>query len=133
MSAQAQEPGSDKEVLRVALNKKAAQDYAAMVEKIKAANPCVKIHPSQFASFIISDFFATYFEKDIGILVAEFFDSQSYYEAEAQRAKASGNFEAIMDTALAKVKRIKSKTRRKTVRKGKQKHFTSVNTTNEKV
>jgi hypothetical protein len=69
---------AEKEVLRIALDNKAARDYAAMADRIKAANPCVKLHPSSFVSFLVSDFFETYFEKDMGILVAEFFDSERY-------------------------------------------------------
>lgn len=111
--------GKEKEVLRVALDQEAARAYFQMAEKLKATNAHVKVQPSQFVSYLVADFFETYFEKDIDVLVAEFFDSQSFYKSETQHAKREGSFEVAMDKALTAAKRIKSKRRRKPLRNGK--------------
>jgi hypothetical protein len=107
------QPGTEKEVLRIALDKRAAQDFAQMSNRLKAESPHIRVQPSAFVSFLVSDFFATYFEKDLGILVAEFFDSKSYYEAQLQQAKAQGDFESVMSATLRAIKKIKAGARRK--------------------
>lgn len=107
------QPGAEKEALRIALDKKAAQDFAQMANRLKAENPHIRVHPSAFVSFLVSDFFATYFEKDLGILLAEFFDSKSYYAAQLQQAKAQGDFESVMSSTLQAIKKIKAGARRK--------------------
>lgn len=104
--------GNEKEILRIALDKKATQDFAMMVHRLKAENSYVKVHPSAFVSFLVSDFYSTYFEKDLGTLVAEFFDSKSYHEAQLQRAKSQGEFEKVMSESLEAIRKIKAKTRR---------------------
>lgn len=123
----------EKEVLRVALDNQAARDYAAMVERIKAANPCVKIHPSSFVSFLVSDFFETYFEKDMGILVAEFFDSERYCDAQREKAKGKPNYEEAIEVAAREAKRIKARRRRKVVRRKRQKPEAQSVSANENV
>lgn len=115
------QPGADKEVLRVALDRQAAQDFAQMANRLKAQNPHVRVQPSAFVSFLVSDFFATYFEKDLGILVAEFFDSKSYHEAQLQQAKAQGDFERVMSESLVTIRKIKARSRRKSGQKRKAK------------
>ena len=112
---------TEKEVLRVALDKQAAQDFAQMANRLKALNPHVRVQPSAFVSFLVSDFFATYFEKDLGILVAEFFDSKSYHEAQLQQAKAQGDFEKVMSESLVAIRKIKARARRKSGQKRKAK------------
>ncbi len=106
-------PKSDKEILRVALDKRATDAYRSMVERLKGASPFVKFHPSDFASFIMADFFETYFEKDIDVLMAEFFDSHGFLAAETLTSKDSEKFEESMRVALAKAEKIKSKRRNK--------------------
>lgn len=115
------QPGADKEVLRVALDKQAALAFAQMANRLKAQNPHVRVQPSAFVSFLVSDFFATYFEKDLGILVAEFFDSKSYHEAQLQQAKAQGDFERVMSESLVTIRKIKARARRKSGQKWKAK------------
>lgn len=107
------QPGAEKEVLRVALDKQAAQDFAQMANRLKAENPHVRVQPSAFVSFLVSDFYATYFERDLGVLVAEFFDSKSYHEARLQQAKTQGDFENVMTESLVTIRKIKAKARRK--------------------
>ncbi len=119
MTTESIKQGAEKEVLRIALDKKATQDFAQMVNRLKAENPHVRVQPSAFVSFLVSDFFATYFEKDLGILVAEFFDSKSYYEAQLQQAKAHGDFESVMSATLGAIKKIKAVARSKRVAKRK--------------
>ncbi len=104
---------SIKETLRVALDADAARAFMEMSERLKAANAFVKIQPSQFVSFLVSDFLHSYFEKDLDVLVAEFFDSQSFYENATQKSRGDKNFEDVMDAALTAVKKIKSKRRRR--------------------
>ncbi|MBX2994087.1 MAG: hypothetical protein KF681_04680 [Bdellovibrionaceae bacterium] len=115
------QPGADREVLRVALDRQAAQDFAQMANRLKAQNPHVRVQPSAFVSFLVSDFFATYFEKDFGILVAEFFDAKSYHEAQLQQAKAQGDFERVMAESLVTIRKIKARSRRKSGQKRKAK------------
>jgi hypothetical protein len=112
--------GNEKEVLRVALDKNGASAYARMADRLKAENAHVRVYPSALVSFLVADYFATYFEKDLPLLVAQFFDSQSYYEAQLQRAKAEGDFERVMSEALMTINRIKSGTRRKASGRKKQ-------------
>lgn len=119
------QPGMEKEVLRVALDKQAAQDFAQMANRLKAENPHVRVQPSAFVSFLVSDFFATYFEKDLGILVAEFFDSKSYHETQLQQAKAQGDFEKVMSESLVTIRKIKARARRKGDQKRKAKQLPS--------
>ena len=115
------QPVADKEVLRVALDRQAALAFTQMANRLKSQNPHVRVQPSAFVSFLVSDFFATYFEKDLGILVAEFFDSKSYHEAQLQQAKAQGDFERVMSESLVTIRKIKARARRKGGQKRKAK------------
>jgi hypothetical protein len=108
-----------KEVLRVALDKAATSAYKQMTDRLKKESPFLKIQPSVFISFLVADFFTTYFEKDLGILVAEFFDSQSYYEDQLRKAKSGNSFEQAMIQTLSTIKKIKSRKRGKMGRKRK--------------
>lgn len=114
-------PGATKETLRIALDKQATQDFVQMTSRLKAENPHVRVQPSAFVSFLVSDFFATYFEKDLGILVAEFFDSKSYHETQLQQAKIQGDFEKVMSESLVTIRKIKARARRKGSQKRKAK------------
>lgn len=102
-----------KDVLRVALDTKAAQSYEMMAQKLKEYNSSVRFYPSELVSFIVSDFFETYFENDLDILVAAFFDSHGFVNTETQKAKNKGNFEETLREALSIAEKIKSKVRRK--------------------
>lgn len=108
-----------KEVLRVALDKAAANAYKQMTDRLRLESPFLKVHPSAFVSFLVADFCTTYFEKDMDILVAEFFDSQSYYEDQLGKAKSGNSFEETMTATLSTIKKIKSKKRGKMGRKRK--------------
>lgn len=121
MTNESIQPGAEKEVLRIALDKKAALAFAQMASRLKAENPHIRVQPSAFVSFLVSDFCATYFEKDLGILVAEFFDSKGYYEAQLQQAKAQSDFESVMSATLREIKRIKAGARRKRTARRKSK------------
>jgi hypothetical protein len=85
----------EKEVLRIALDKKATDCFKAMASRLKGENPRVRFQPSAFVSFLVSDFFSSYFEKDLNVLVAEFSDSKSYYEEQLQKAKSHDEFEKV--------------------------------------
>ncbi len=113
MSAPKPDGTSRKEILRVALDSKAAQSYELMAQKLKAYNPSVRFYPSELISFIVSDFFDTYFEEDLDILVAAFFDSHGFVNAETQKAKNKANFEVALREALSTAEKIKSKVRRR--------------------
>lgn len=131
--SEASHGNAEKEVLRVALDNQATRDYAAMADRIKAANPCVKLHPSSFVSFLVSDFFETYFEKDMGILVAEFFDSERYCDAQREKAKGKPNYEEALEVAAREAKKIKARRRRKVVRRKRQKPEAQSVSANENV
>lgn len=102
-----------KEILRVALDAKATRSYELMAQKLKEYNSSVRFYPSELVSFIVSDFFETYFEDDLDILVAAFFDSHGFVNAEAQNAKNKASFEEALREALSTAEKIKSKVRRK--------------------
>ena len=113
MSSIKTDGSSRKEILRVALDAKATQSYEIMSQKLKSYNSAVRFYPSDLVSFIVSDFFDTYFENDIDILVAAFFDSHVFVNSETQKAKNKVNFEEVLREALSKAEKIKSKVRRK--------------------
>lgn len=124
MTNEPKQLGAEKETLRVALDKQAAQAFAKMAIRLKAENPHVRVQPSAFVSFLVSDYCATYFEKDLGLLVAEFFDSKSFHEAQLQLAKA-GNFEDVMAESLETIRRIKAHARRNPARQRKGRRTSS--------
>ena len=99
--------------LRVVLNTEAATAYAEMVTRMRSLMPTVKVLPSHFVSFLVADFFTAHFERDIPVLIAEFFDSDAFYEAARKKAKGAMNYEELMANALAEAKTIKAKKRRK--------------------
>ncbi len=103
----------EKEVLRVALDKAAMADYHTMIKELKSRSEFVKTQPSAFVSFLVSEFFRSHFQGNIDLLLAQFFDSQSYYEEQLKNAKVSASFEETMSNALAFIKRVKAKTHRK--------------------
>lgn len=90
-----------------------------MVARLKAENSHIRVQPSAFVSFLVSDYFATYFDKDLGLLVAEFFDAKSYHETQLQLAKAGSDFEEVMSESLETIRRIKTQARRKPIRRRK--------------
>jgi len=102
-----------KEILRVALDAKATQSYELMAQKLKEDSPWVKFYPSEFISFIVSDFFETYFHQDKDVLISAFFDSHGFVNSETQKAKNKTNFEEALREALSKAEKIKSKVRRR--------------------
>lgn len=99
---------TNKEILRVALDKKATQAVAAMTNKMKETSYPLKLNPSLFVSFLVHDFFETYFKKDMNVLIAEFFDSHRYLNTETQAYKGKGNYEESMRAALAKAENIRA-------------------------
>lgn len=113
MSDTKNDGSSRKEILRLALDAKATHSYESMVRRLKSHNPSVRFYPSELVSFIVSDFFETYFEDDLDILVAAFFDSHGFVNAETRKAKNKDNFEEVLREALSTAEKIKSKVRRK--------------------
>ncbi len=105
--------GSTKQELRIVLDAAATSAFNMMVQVLKSEMATVKIHPSQFVSFLVADFFQSHFEKDKQALVAEFFDSDSYFDAARKKARDSDDYEEQMATTLAEAQKIKSKRRRK--------------------
>jgi hypothetical protein len=99
--------------LRVVIDAESALAYEIMVQRIKEVVPTIKVHPSQFVSFLVSDYYLAHFEKDKDILIAEFFDSDSFYQAQRKQAKGQSNFEELMVCALEQAQKYKSKKRRK--------------------
>lgn len=99
--------------LRVALDAEATQSYKLIVQKLKEVVPTIKVHPSQFVSFLLTDYLAAHFEKDQDVLIAEFFDSDTFYQQQRKQAKGKQNFEELMARALEQAQKIKSKKRRK--------------------
>lgn len=111
MKAENKSHGLTKE-LRIALTPEAAQVYDKMVARLKEDMPTIKLYPSQVVSFLVIDFFTAYFEKDKDVFIAEFFDSDAYYESARKKAKGAPNYEDLMAKAMAEAKAIKTKKRR---------------------
>lgn len=103
-----------KKEIRIVLTPEAAIASEAMVARLKEVMPTVKLTPSSFVSFLVQDYFATHFEKDKDIIIAEFFDSDAYFEAARKKARGSAKYEELMAKALAEAKVIKAKKRRRT-------------------
>lgn len=103
--------GNVKDCLRVILDAKASASYAAMAAKLKATGKQTKFHPSMFVSFLVTDFFETYFEKDIDVLVAKFFDSKVFMAAEVQKAKSPSEASEILKMVADTIEKINSHSR----------------------
>jgi hypothetical protein len=114
-----------KQELRIVLDAGATDALNMMVQALKSEIATVKIHPSHFVSFLVADFFQSHFEKDKQVLVAEFFDSDSYFDAARKKARGSDNYEEQMATALAEAQKIKSKRRRKATNAAASNHKTN--------
>lgn len=106
-------PESQSKELRVALDAEATQSYKLMVQKLKEVVPTIKVHPSQFISFLVADYLIAHFEKDQDVLIAEFFDSDTFYQQQRKQAKGKPNFEELMTKALEQAQKYKGKRRRK--------------------
>lgn len=102
-----------REILRVTLDAKAAEAFDQMVQRLKEFNSWVRFFPSEFISFLVSDFYETYFEDDKELYAANFFDSRGFVNSETKKAKSEVNFEEVLRETLAKAEKIKSKVRRK--------------------
>lgn len=106
----------EKEV-RVVLDQAAATALRAMIDSLKAETSTVKIQPSQFVSFLVADFFQAHFAKDKPVFVAEFFDSDAFYEVERKKARGRPDFEDQMARALDHARKVKGLKRSKTMRR----------------
>ena len=110
-----------REMLRIVLDKRGAECHDKMMERLKAANEFIKVHPSELVSFLLADYFETYFEQDLEVLVAEFFDSRAYLTGEIQKDENMADPTEAMKRATAFVESIRAKRREKVVRRGRQK------------
>lgn len=108
--------------LRVALSSEATLVYEKMVDLLKKEIPTIKLHPSQVVSFLVMDFFVAHFEKDKEIFIAEFFDSDAYYQEARKKAKGSPEYDDLMAKALTEAKAIKSRKRRQAAVKSNKTH-----------
>lgn len=97
--------------LRVVLSAAAAAAFEGMVARMKEEAPTIKVQPSHFVSFLLVDFLAAHFDKDKAVLIAEFFDSDAYFDAARKRAKGSDNYEDQMAAALMEARKIKERRR----------------------
>jgi len=102
-----------KKELRIVLDLEATKAFESMVTALKAETPTIKFQSSQFVSFLVADFFGTHFEKDKAVLIAEFFNSDAYFDVARKKAKGSGDYEEQMAAALSDAQKIRSKRRRK--------------------
>lgn len=110
-----------REILRIVLDKRGTDCHYKLMERLKAANKFVRVHPSELVSFLVADYFETYFERDIDVLVAEFFDSRVYLTSEIQKDENLADPAEAMKRATAFVERIRAKRRGNIVRRGKLK------------
>lgn len=103
--------GIEKDVLRVALDQDAIRAYNEMASRLKALGSHVKFYPSQFVSHIVSDFFETYFERDLESLVSKFFDAKAFIAAEVQRAQSADEAVEILRNLSGTIEKIKGQGR----------------------
>lgn len=120
-----------REILRIVLDKRGTECHDKMMERLKAANEFVKVHPSELVSFVVADYFETYIERDLDVLVAEFFDSRAYLTGEIQKDENLADPAGAMKRATDYVEQIRSKKRGQSVRRGRRKSAAS--NTNEAV
>jgi hypothetical protein len=106
--------------LRIVLDAAATVALETMVQRMKDAVSAIKVQPSHFVSFLVADFLEAHFERDMAVLIAEFFDSDAYHEAERKLAKGNADYEELMQAALDRARKIKGKKRRKAVLKKRQ-------------
>ena len=106
-------PESKSKELRIALDVEATQSYKLMIQKLKEVVPTIKVHHSQFVSFLLTDYLVAHFEKDQDVLIAEFFDFDTFYQQQRKQAKGKLNFEELMTKALEQAQKYKGKRRRK--------------------
>ncbi len=106
--------------LRIVLDGPATSAYEMMIGRMREVAPTIKVQPSHFVSFLLVDFMETHFEKDMAVLIAEFFDSDAFYESQRRLAKGKSDYEELMANALEQARKIKARRRRKILRKKKQ-------------
>jgi len=99
--------------LHVVLNEASTAAFDSISAKLKETAPYVRLQPSHFVSFLVSDYLACHFESEMDILIAEFFDFDAFYEHARKAAKGKPNFVELMADALIQAQRIKKKGRRK--------------------
>jgi hypothetical protein len=112
--------GAESRELRVVLDAQATMAYEAMLTRMKELVPQIKAQPSHFVSFLLVDYLEAHFEKDKAVLVAEFFDMDTFFDSERKLAKGQPDYEERVQAALDRARQIKGKRRRKTVRKKRQ-------------
>lgn len=106
--------------LRVVLDTVATAAYEAMLARMKESVPQIKAQPSHFVSFLVADYLKAHFERDLPILIAEFFDMDAFFDLERKLAKGQSDYEERMQAALDRARQIRGKKRRKVVRKKRQ-------------
>ena len=106
--------------VRATLSSEASLAFRRMAERLEADGFASKIYPSEFLSFLVLDYLEAHFEKDFPVLLAEFFDSDCYFDKARKKAKGSPEFESLMAKASEEAQKIKAKKRRKAVRRDAQ-------------
>lgn len=110
-----------REIMRIVLDKRGTDCHNKLMERLKAANKFVRVHPCELVSFLVADYFETYSERDIDVLVAEFFDSRMYLTSEIQKDENLADPAEAMKRATAFVESIRAKRRGNIVRRKKLK------------
>jgi len=101
-----------RESLRIVLDKRATEAHDKMLERLKAMSPFVKVHPSELVSFLVADYFATYFERDVPVVIAEFFDSRAFLTSEI----VDDDSDESLKRAMAFIEEVRGKRRGQPVR-----------------
>ena len=87
---------------RINLNERAAGELAAMVEQVKKEGECVKVSPSALASWIVSHFFGSSFEKRKGEIVEAHFDRRAYLKGLVRSDRTDEEVEGAIRRILTK-------------------------------
>ena len=94
-------PSTGPAMLRIILDAKATESTQAMIARLKAKSPHLKVAPSRVTSVIVARYFEKHFENDLEALAQLFFDSKEYLAAELPNAKTDDELKEVLSKALA--------------------------------
>lgn len=108
-----------RELLRVALDKKATHAHDSMAGVLKTQE-FVKLSPSRFVSFVITHFFENYFEKDKELIVSEFFDAKEFIADEMSKVKDPAMVDEVLKMAMNRIQKMQALKKQGAISKRKQ-------------
>lgn len=92
---------------RLILDEGAITALSSMYEEMKNQK-CIKITPSKLGSWIISEFYKSYFSRYKGKIKKEHFNSKEYLKTIMNTVDESENLEEVLRQALNNIKKTSS-------------------------